>query len=225
MPNIAIAGGSQGLGSAIVAEIEALGRGTPFILSRAAREDDPRYLAVDYDDIANIQTVLEKNDIHTLISALGLENGGGQAQLNLIEGAELASPTKRFIPSEFGPVYTERHASALPSALFKLTAATRFSASKTLSYTLVLCRCGLICKAISLFSPVTDGKDPIVVTHTSDIARNVAALLVFPIWEKRYSLIGNRVSIGKIVSIAEEVKGVAFEKVYQDRETLARGGD
>jgi nucleoside-diphosphate-sugar epimerase len=108
MVKIAVAGGSQGLGSALVQALESHGSHEVRILSRKALDGDSRYLAVDYSSIEDLQTVLESNNIHTVISALSMENGGGQSQMNLIEAAERSKSTRRFMPSEFGVVYKEK---------------------------------------------------------------------------------------------------------------------
>lgn len=56
-------------------------------------------LALDYNNADAIAASLDAKGIDTVISALG--HGGGEAQLKLIAGADKASKTKRFIPSEF----------------------------------------------------------------------------------------------------------------------------
>ncbi|KAL4871103.1 hypothetical protein BDV12DRAFT_194747 [Aspergillus spectabilis] len=222
MVKVAVAGGSQGLGSAIVAGIEARGIDECFILSRTARQDDHRYLAVDYTSIDNIRDMLEQNNIDTVISALAMENGGGEAQLNLSEGAELSGSTRRFMPSEFGIVYLENS---------KTLEHARFSNGQFLDYITA----PRVPTPLAFAPPIWldlqnnfavipgDGTAPVVVTHTSDVGHYVAALLGLPQWEKRYHLIGDRCSIGEMARIAEEVKGVEFEKHFETRETLVSG--
>lgn len=65
-----------------------------------------------------------------------------------------------------------------------------------------------------------DGNGTVLMTHTSDISRYVAAIQDIPKWETRYYLIGDRVSLNDAVRIAEEVKGVTFEKHYDIKEEL-----
>lgn len=51
--------------------------------------------------------VLERHNIHTIISAIGLvSDETSQSQLNLIEAAEKSESTKRFIPSEYSFIQT-----------------------------------------------------------------------------------------------------------------------
>lgn len=69
-----------------------------------------------------------------------------------------------------------------------------------------------------------DGNAPLVVTHSRDIARFVVAVLGLPRWEKQYFLVGDRLTINDFVRLAEEVKGVEFEKHTNDAENLAQGG-
>ncbi|KAL6411925.1 hypothetical protein AUP68_04305 [Ilyonectria robusta] len=65
-------------------------------------------LAVDYTNIDSIREVLEKNNIHTVISCVNYEGDAlAVAQLNLIKASTNSSTTKRFIPSTFGIAYPE----------------------------------------------------------------------------------------------------------------------
>jgi hypothetical protein len=67
---------------------------------------------IDYDDIHSIRQALERHNIHTIISAIGLvSDETSQSQLNLIEAADRSSATKRFIPSEYSFVQTVEYAS------------------------------------------------------------------------------------------------------------------
>lgn len=109
MVKIAVAGGSQGLGSALVQGLESHSSHECFILSRKAVDNDSRYLVADYSNIDELQNVLEANDVHTVISAVSMENGGGESQMNLIEAAERSKSTRRFMPSEFGMVHKEKY--------------------------------------------------------------------------------------------------------------------
>ncbi|KAL4876252.1 hypothetical protein BJY04DRAFT_210682 [Aspergillus karnatakaensis] len=241
MVKVAVAGGSQGVGSAIVAAIEARGQDEVFILSRTARQGDSRYLAVDYDRIEEIKAILKANEIHTVISALKMEDGGGEAQMNLLEAAEQSAATRRFMPSELGIDYKEKHMAALPAYEWKIKARERlehtsleytlFSTGQFLDY-LVAPR---VPTPLTVAAPMWidlqnnyavipgDGTTPVAQTHTSDVARYVAALLSLPRWEKKYYLIGDRSSIAEQVRLAEEIKGVEFEKHYEKRETLLAG--
>lgn len=67
------------------------------------------------------------------------------------------------------------------------------------------------------------GEETVVLTHTRDIGTFVAAALSLPAWEKRYTIIGDRLSFHEFVKIAEEVKGAKFEKYYDSEESLLQG--
>ncbi|KAK1463854.1 hypothetical protein CMEL01_12615 [Colletotrichum melonis] len=101
MVNIAIAGGTGGVGRSIVDALKNDPRHSTIILSRTVRHDLNRkqeaaedkagvpVVAVDYDDRTSLQTTLETHEIHTVISALALHIiGVGQAQINLIQAAD-----------------------------------------------------------------------------------------------------------------------------------------
>lgn len=62
---------------------------------------------INYEDIPSMARVLERHNVHTIISAIGLvSDETSQSQLNLIEAAEKSASTKRFIPSEYSFVQT-----------------------------------------------------------------------------------------------------------------------
>ncbi|KAJ0277236.1 hypothetical protein COL940_007872 [Colletotrichum noveboracense] len=68
-----------------------------------------------------------------------------------------------------------------------------------------------------------DGNHPIVLTHSCDIGRFVAAVLGLPRWERRYCLVGERLMVNDFVAIAEETSGVKFEKKYDKLDVLREG--
>lgn len=57
-----------------------------------------------------------------------------------------------------------------------------------------------------------DGRTPLVLTHSRDIARFVVAVLGISHWQKRYHLVGDRLTLNDFVRIAEETSGHPFEK-------------
>ncbi|KAK1532044.1 uncharacterized protein CCOS01_04027 [Colletotrichum costaricense] len=97
MVNIAIAGGTGGVGRSIVDALKNDPRHSTIILSRTgAAEDKARVpvVVVDYDDRTSLQTTLETHEIHTVILALALHIiGVGQAQINLIQAADKSNWT------------------------------------------------------------------------------------------------------------------------------------
>jgi hypothetical protein len=64
---------------------------------------DVPVFAVDYGNVDSIASVLEANDIHTVISTLAVRGPDeSAAELGLVKAAVKATPTMRFIASEFG---------------------------------------------------------------------------------------------------------------------------
>lgn len=68
-----------------------------------------------------------------------------------------------------------------------------------------------------------DGHTPLVFTHSRDIARFVVAVLEIPRWEKRYHLVGDRLTLNDFVRIAEEISGHSFEKHSDSLDELLMG--
>lgn len=68
-----------------------------------------------------------------------------------------------------------------------------------------------------------DGRTPMVLTHSRDVARFVVAVLGLPRWEKRYFLVGDRLTINDFVQIAEETSGHTFEKHWDSLDELLSG--
>lgn len=105
MVKLAIAGGSGSIGKAIVQALEKLSSHDFIILSRE-HSADPRVVTVDFTDIDGMQSVLERHEVHTVISAVSLQSDdSGRSQMNLIEAADQSRCTRRFMPSEFGAHY------------------------------------------------------------------------------------------------------------------------
>lgn len=65
-------------------------------------------MKIDYNDIASMTKELERHNVHTVISTVGLlSDEASQSQINLIDAAEKSSVTERFIPSEFSFIQTK----------------------------------------------------------------------------------------------------------------------
>jgi hypothetical protein len=63
---------------------------------------------VDYTDVNSLKEFLEEHEIHTVISAFGINATSLTiSQLNLIKASDLSKSTKRFIPSSFAIRYPE----------------------------------------------------------------------------------------------------------------------
>lgn len=68
-----------------------------------------------------------------------------------------------------------------------------------------------------------DGNNYIVTTHCNDIPPFLMKLLDLPKWDTRYFLIGNRLTYNQFVDLAEEVKGVKFERLYNSKDDMEKG--
>ena len=136
MSVIAVAGGTGGLGRAIVDALVSEGKHTTFVLGREVYTPGNRYtdyisdyhllqtseskekeignciLALNYGDIDTLVAVLETNKIEVVISTLNLMQGAG-AEHALIQAAAKSSVTKRYIPSIWGINYTEEYVTCL----------------------------------------------------------------------------------------------------------------
>lgn len=126
MVNVAIAGGTGGVGRTIF-EVLSTSKHTGFVLSRKVpillslpisipldayciqwSSEFNNVLPVDYSNIDHLVSVLEANQIDTVISAFAVEGDSlAMAQLNLIEAATRSKSTRRFIPSAFAIPYPE----------------------------------------------------------------------------------------------------------------------
>ncbi|EUC29679.1 hypothetical protein COCCADRAFT_105869 [Bipolaris zeicola 26-R-13] len=119
---VAVAGGTGGLGHAIIDALRSDGRYEVLVLSRKVYsiiqanpkfEEDNKIRVLNannYSDADQLKTLLEQNRVSAVISIF---NGplGSQEELNLIEAAERSSTTKRLIPSLFsGLPFTDEHA-------------------------------------------------------------------------------------------------------------------
>ncbi|GKU09949.1 unnamed protein product [Fusarium langsethiae] len=69
-----------------------------------------------------------------------------------------------------------------------------------------------------------DGKNPVVMTHSTDAAKFTVALLDLKSWKRRYAIIGNRLNLDEAVKLAEEVMGVTFDAKYFSIEDLEKSG-
>jgi nucleoside-diphosphate-sugar epimerase len=136
MVNVAIAGGTGGVGKTIVEILTGNTNHQAFILSRKVRfppslllktttltlsqtckdiETDTPCIEVDYTSIPSLQAILEQHRIETVICTFGITSASlGISQLNLIKAAELSKETKRFIPSSFAIPYPRSAIDILP---------------------------------------------------------------------------------------------------------------
>jgi nucleoside-diphosphate-sugar epimerase len=121
---VAVAGGTGAVGRSIVEAFISQGKHEVIVLSRTVchiwfgtrcransrkvdavkeKELGVRFVATGYRDVEILIKILEDNNVHTVISALGMmPNAGGPLELNLIQAANASKTTRRMVPSEFG---------------------------------------------------------------------------------------------------------------------------
>ncbi|KAF5659154.1 SDR family [Fusarium circinatum] len=239
MGKVAVAGGSSGLGRTMVDALEAAKSHDYIVLSRKATGSETR--AVNYSDIDALASLLESEHVDTVISMLPIDNDeSGQAQLNLIEAAERSTCTKRFLPSEFGMVYTKDNIAHVPSYQWKLKAVEVLEKTN-LEFSLIsiglfldywaaprmpthIRAANIIIDAENNAAVIPgDGNTLIVLTHSTDAAKYTVALLDIPSWKRRYAAITNRMTLNEAVKFAEEVKGVKFDVQHFSVEQMKSG--
>jgi len=67
------------------------------------------------------------------------------------------------------------------------------------------------------------GDTKITFTHTSDVAKFVAASLDLSNWDKVSYVIGDKASWNEVLKLAEDAKGTKFKVVYDSTDKLQRG--
>ncbi|KAF3914846.1 hypothetical protein ABW20_dc0104407 [Dactylellina cionopaga] len=244
---IAIAGGTGGMGSAIVDELKpskeyqvvVLGRKT----SETAKSDqdpDAPILSIDYDDVDATALLLKNNNVHTIISTIHvLDETGSTAQVNLIKAAAKSGSVKRFVPSEWGPAHGENHPSSPAYALRKAAVTalgntdlewTRFNNGIFLDYYGIPYIKSTM-KPLGFFIDVKNtaagipgtGDEVLAFTYTADVAKFVVASLGLPKWEDVSYVYGDKSTWNTVLKLAEEARGVKFTVAYDSVEKLKTG--
>ncbi|CAG8948001.1 unnamed protein product [Penicillium salamii] len=212
---------------------------------RQAKQDDTsskvRNVQIKYDDIASMTQELERHNIHTLISAIGLVSEETcQSQLNLIEAADKSASTKRFIPSEYSFIQTSDLLSIDPSIQWWLDAAERLKTS-SLQYTRVIPGFFMdywgMPKVKTHLQPFTfgidiasgtaaipgDGNNVICMTYTYDLATYLVKALDLDEWPEFSIFVGDEVTYNQILGMAEEFTGKKFKVTYDSLEQIQAG--
>ncbi|RTE68883.1 hypothetical protein BHE90_016741 [Fusarium euwallaceae] len=219
---IAVAGGAGGLGKSIVEAIRKASKHHVVILSRHEQQD-PTAVVIDYSSVQNLKSILERENVDTVISTIGAYTQvHHQSQLNLIEAAELAPSVKRFIPSEFGFKIGPEHVDRSPSFPFKIDTVHRLERSP-LEFTLIHTGVYLFHLGLNLAAIPGDGNRILAFTHTKDVGEFVSLVLDLPKWERRYYGYADRLTLNDVVKVIEEVKGVKLDVTYDSRDALNRG--
>ncbi|KAH8820262.1 hypothetical protein F5884DRAFT_719233 [Xylogone sp. PMI_703] len=253
MVKVAIAGGTGGLGRAIVDALETDGTHDFIILTRkqssaTGAAADPRRAEIDYSNIESTTQILNEHGVHTIISALSIKSQEqGIAQLNLIKAAIESSSVKRFTPSEFGTPRNEKNGS-LPyqyaAGVTDYKVAAIFALEKSrLEYTLFYHGIFMdyygLPRVKSYLQPWVfaidiahktaaipgSGNAPVVYTYSGDVAKFVVASLSLPEnkWKRNSVMVGERKTLNEVLHIAESVCKEKFKVTYDSRESLNRG--
>ncbi|KAL0932305.1 NmrA-like family protein [Colletotrichum truncatum] len=241
--SVAIAGGSGGLGRALIEVIQARGTYQVFVLTRKVSGSPEgsgglHFIAVDYSDVESLASTLEKNKIDTVISAINNITGENDSEINLIKAAEISAPTKRFIPSYFGVPYSQEQYENFPPAMAKRSALTALE-STSLQWTVIYNGFFLdyfgtpkvksYMDDVAFFVDIKSnmaaipgsGEVPVVFTHTFDVGRFIAALLESHTWAAETYIIGDKATFHQVVRLAEEVKGTKFVVAHDSVQDLA----
>ncbi|KAH6713224.1 hypothetical protein BKA61DRAFT_608754 [Leptodontidium sp. MPI-SDFR-AT-0119] len=246
MVKVAVAGGSGGVGRAIIDAFKQQKTHDFIILSR---KDNPelsveigaKIIGIDYTDLASAKKTLEDNEIHTVISAMSVQSQEqSNSQIGLIRAAAASSSVRRFVPSEFGFPYGELQAAEFPTLGLKIAAIAELKKTH-LDYTKFtngfFADYFGIPKFKSYMSPLVlvldighrvagipgSGDTPVVVTTTTDVGKFVVASLALEKWSETSFVVGDRKSFNDILAISEKVTGSKFKTSYDSVEKLQRG--
>lgn len=244
MVTVAVAGGSGDVGRTIVDALKESPKHKVIVLVRKeskAQGLDVPVFAVDYGDVESLSSLLETNNVHTVISALSVRGPNeGASEISLVKAAAKAGPTKRFIASEYGVLAPAEKSLQLPQHEFRL--ATIAELQKTdLEWTRVhngdfldyfgmpyiethmmpfVFTIDMANKAAAI--PGT-GNDIVSFTYSKDLAKFVVAALDLPEWDESMFCYGDKATWNEFLSIAEEVRGSKFTVAYDSIEMLERG--
>jgi len=241
MAAIAVAGGTGGIGRAIVRACVADGKSV-VVLSRkssAGSDQGAPVVQVDYTNTDSLENALKTHQVGTVVSTLAVLTSN-EAEINLVSAAEASPCTKRFIPSSWGIAYTEEQGKMFPPAGLKLDVLSKLKKSN-LEYTRVNCGFFLdyfgMPKIQSFLQPTTivldlnnnaagipgEGSTPVAFTHTTDVARYVSKALDLPKWKPDSYTIGDKITWNDFVDLAEKTKGTKFDVQHDSIESLQKG--
>ncbi|KAJ5977274.1 hypothetical protein N7501_000616 [Penicillium viridicatum] len=235
MTVIAVAGGTGGVGKTIVEKLLD-SKFDIVVLSRSVKQDlssqNIQNVQINYEDISSMARVLERHNVHTIISAIGLvSDETSQSQLNLIEAAEKSASTKRFIPSEYSFVQTTELLPIDPSIQYWLDAADSLKASD-LQYTRVVpgffmdywgmphvqTHLQPFTFGIDISSGTAaipgDGNNVICMTYTYDMATYLVKALDLDEWPEFTVIVGDEVTYNQVLGMAEEFTSKHIARPY-----------
>ncbi|KAJ5691744.1 hypothetical protein N7462_001167 [Penicillium macrosclerotiorum] len=214
------------------------------ILTRSPKSnsllDKFKQLQVDYDDVSATAAQLEKHDVRTVICTIGLlSQEASRAQVNLIKSSDQSPTTRRFIPSEYSLPQGEEYLDLNYTVQFFLDAVQALEDS-SLQYTRIFpgyfmdywampkIRTHLepLVYAVDIANGKAlipgDGNNIITMTYSYDMAKFVVRLLDVEEWPKCSYIGGDDITLGQLVRLGEEIRGIDFEIAYDD---LNKTGD
>ncbi|PCD25992.1 hypothetical protein AU210_012426 [Fusarium oxysporum f. sp. radicis-cucumerinum] len=238
---VAVAGGTGGIGSAIVDRLRQNPQHKMIILTRkipATSQPWDTFVSVDYSDADSMAKVLHENKVHTVISALRVfDPASSEAESNLVKAAAQAGSTKRFVASAWGIAYAETtpvgKARGRTLATLRTTDLewTRFDNGFFLDYygppSLLKSYMNRVAWAVDIVNkkagiPGT-GNEPMTFTYTFDVAKFVIATLDLPKWDELMYCYGEKTTWNEFLKQAEEVTGSKFDVSYDPPEKLQKG--
>ncbi|KAM5341208.1 hypothetical protein ACJ41O_015317 [Fusarium nematophilum] len=237
MVNVAILGGSGHVGKTILEGVQNANH-TAIVLSR--QSDSDLAVVVDYNDEESVKSALEKHEIHTVISCLGVHHDGlAQVEAAVIRAADQSKHTKRFIASNW----------SLPNAISSkpLTPWAEFQSkgldllrTTSLEWTEIangyfLDYWGMphIKTHLTPTVPVIDiqnkvaaipgtGDEPVTFSYSLDVAKVVAKLLDVPEWQETTYIVGDTLTWNEFLKLAQDVRG-EFQVRHDDLDKLSKG--
>ncbi|SCO88820.1 uncharacterized protein FRV6_12948 [Fusarium oxysporum] len=226
---VAVAGGSRGLGRAIVEAILADNKYHVFILSRQTSEEGEkeigaRFLQVDYSDIDNIKTLLEHHKIDTVISALSAK-AIGLYEMNLAVASEKSNVTTSS-PLPFGPPKaavmdflktTDLEYSAWYTGFFIDYYVSPPLKSPLDHWTVFI---DIANRTAALPG---SGDVPVAMSYTMDVAKFVAGSLSLSKWERETLIYNDKLTMNQYVQVIEEVRGEKIQVTYDSLDLLKSG--
>ncbi|CAG7950479.1 unnamed protein product [Penicillium olsonii] len=238
MINVAIAGGTGGVGRTIV-EVMQKSPHHPFVLTRS-ESNQKDTIQVDYNDIDSLVSILERHKIHTVISAFAVEGDSlASSQMNLIKAATKSRETRRFIPSGYAIPYPQSALGSLPQLkdYFAAMDALResglewtvfhngifldyFGTSAMKSYL----KPNVFVIDIENKAAAIPGDGNVLVSfiYTFDLARYIVAALDLEKWDEETRVAGDEMTWNKFLALAEKYRGSQFVCHYDDAAKLEK---
>lgn len=191
-------------------------------------------LQTDYKSEAEVTTLLERHNVHTVICTFSLDfDAPSNSQLNLIRAADRASCVKRFIPSEFNVDY-DLGDDVLPYPDKRFHAVARRELEKTaLEFTYIYPGmfmdyfgmpnisthlrelCVIIDPTNGIAAVPGDGTAKMAMSFTKDVAKYTVLALELEAWPRVMTTVSSTMSLNDLVAFTEKTLGRKLKVVYQ----------